>query len=262
MGIVFTSFDALLPSSDVFSTFIDATLYAIDGMSNDPHQTTPPGAQLRWQQGAAELSIVPVYQIDYRTLANLLAGLQANAVTFGSIRGGMYATRFNIYIPTGRIGRGKLVSRPPSLGSKPLSISASDNSTATARRRALTFPPDPFTFRVVSTPVSLMLSRYSAPFLLPDALYLLIEVMFAAAGTIRDSGQDVLIGRSWLWRQLTVGFELYPKTNMSWRNLATAAKGMKDFMTHYGAWGFRFDVKMDLAGHVGMGSFRGLSGRV
>ena len=262
MGIVFTSFYAVLPSSDVFSTFIDATLFVIDGMSNDPYKPTPPGAQLRWQQGAAELSVVPIHEINYRTLANLLAGLQATAVNFGSIRRGMYATRFDIYIMNSKIGTGKLVSQPPSLGSKPLSISTSENSTATARRRAFTFPPDPFFFRVPSTPVSLLLSRYGAHLSLPDAFYLLVEVMFTAAGTIRDAGQDVLIGHSWRWKALTIEFDLYPKANMSWRNLATAAKGMKDWMIHYGARGFRFDVEMDLAGHMGIGSFRGLSGSV
>ena len=255
MIIVFNSFDALLLSGDVFSTFIDAILYSIDGMSNDPHRPSLPETQLRWHQGAAELSVVPMYLISYQTLANLLAGLQTTLVAFGSITRGMYATRFDIYILNRRIGSGKLVSRPPNPSSNPLSTSTSDNSTATtARRRALTFPPDPFMYRVPSTPVSLTLTRYGIRLSLPDVLYLLIDVMFAAAGTIRDSGQDVLIGHSWRWKQSPIELDLYPKVNMSWRNLATAAKGMKDFMIAYGAMTFRFDVEMDLAGHMGIGS--------
>ena len=176
MAVVFTSFDALLPSSDVFSTFIDATLFTIDGMCNDPRRPIHPNAQLRWQQGATEFSIAPVHQINYQTLANLLAGLETSMTAFGSIRGGMYATRFDIYIMSGKIGSGKFVSRPPSLdGRRPISTSSTpDNSTATASRRALTFPPDPFMYRVPSTPVTLFFSRYGARFSLPDALYLYV----------------------------------------------------------------------------------------
>ena len=86
-----------------------------------------------------------------------------------------------------------------------------------------------------------------------------MDTMFAAAGTIRDSGQDVLIGRSWHWTQLTLVLDLYPRPNMSWRSLATAAKGMKDWMVAHGARGCRFDVDMDVTGRIGMGSLRRLS---
>ncbi|KAL8792479.1 MAG: hypothetical protein Q9195_004935 [Heterodermia aff. obscurata] len=257
MGIVFTSFDALLPSTDVFSTLIDATLFAIDGMSDDPRRPAPPGTQFRWQQGATEFSISPMHQMGYQTLANLVAGLQINMIIFGSIRSGMYATRFDIYIMTGKIGSGKIVSRPPSL-IRPTSPSTPNNTA-----RALTSPPaDPSIYRVPGAPVTLFLSRYSARFSLPDALYLLSEAMFGAAGTIRDSGHDVLIGHSWQWRQYTIGLDVYPKPHMSWRVLAEAVKGMKDWLIAYGGMGFRFDIELDGAGHIGVGSLRGLSGGV
>lgn len=256
MDLLFTSFDTLLQSSDVFSAFIDATLFAVDGLSDDGHQPTPYSMPLLWQQGAAELSIAPINQINYITLADILAGLQAVELTFSSVRNGMYATRFNIYVSNHKIGSGKIASRPPSPGRQNQVSSLSTNSTdaAASSRRALTLPPDPLSFRVDDTPISLFVSSYREALPLADQLHILLQSMFAAAGAIRDSGGDVLIGRSWIWAQSPVQLNLYPRVNMSWRSLATAAKGMKDFLFREGqGLNFRFEVLMDLEGRLGMG---------
>ncbi|KAG7009540.1 hypothetical protein G7Y79_00002g006550 [Physcia stellaris] len=254
MALVFTSFDAVLPSTSVLSTFIDALLFAVDGLAIDARQPTPYGRPLRWQQGAAELSILPINSVNYIILANTIGALEAAAITFGSVRNGMYATRFDIYVANTKIGTGRLASRRPSPRPPRLEFPASEtNTTAATARRALTAFRDPMTFRIADTPIALYLSDYRGQILLPDALYLLLHPMLTAAGAIRDTGADTFIGRSWTWRHADLQLALYPKVIMSWRNMATAAKGMKDWMMKYGGKDTRFEVDMEMVGSLGLG---------
>lgn len=254
MAVVFTSFDALLPSTSVLSTFIDATLFAVNGLAIDARQPTPYGRPLRWQQGAAELSILPINSVNYIILANTIGALEAVEITFGSVANGMYATRFDIYVANIKIGTGRLASRPPDPRPPRLESPVSEtNTTAATARRALAAPRDPMNFRVDDTPIALWLSSYRGQILLPDALYLLLQTMLTAAGAIRDTGADTFIGRSLTWKHADLQLALYPKQVMSWRNMATAAKGMKDWMIRYGARDTRFEVDMEMVGSLGLG---------
>lgn len=255
MALKFTSFGALLPSISVLSAFIDATLFAVDGLANHPRQPAPygRGRPLLWKQGSAELTITPINSINYIALANTIAGLETVDLAFGSQRNGMYAARFDIYVATLKIGSGQLANKPPrpSLGS-PV---PETNNTATARR-ALTDPGDPVRFHVDDTPISLWLSPYHAFLPLSKVLYLLLQSMLTAAGVIRDSGIDVFIGGRWRWDHAGLQLTLDPKEDMSWRNMATAAKGMKDWVVRDGAKDFQFRVDMDRVGNLGSGGLR------
>lgn len=251
MGLLFTSFGALLPSQDVFSTMIDATLVAIDGMVIDGKRLVP-AESLSWQQGAAQISIS--HPITYDALANTLAALSEVSLKFGSITQGLYATRFQIYAGARPIAYGQIASRPPAA-----SLSNTNPTTTTAR--SLMLPPDPFPIAVPDTPVTVIFSAYRKPIPKPVFLDLFLHVLYQAAGVIRDSRGDAVMGHHFVWRR-AAQFNMYPKMRMSWRNLAEAIKGMKTFVLRQESLDFRFQIGIERWDIVGMGRVGILDGKL
>lgn len=210
---------------------------------------------LNWQSGTAELSLTLSRGMDYNSLATTLAGLHDVEMTYG-----MFATRFDIRIHGQYIGGGQIASRPPNTptatyGSLPASnVSTIDaQSEVATARRDLTLPPSPYTMHVGNTPISVTFSSYREPLQADHILDCLVAAIFAAAGAIRDSGGDMLIGHSWVWKR-AVRLSLYPNKDMSWRNMADAVKGMRHFvLAGEGAIDFKFEVDIDRVGWVGIG---------
>lgn len=205
-------------------------------MEVDGRQPTDPRHPLRWSQGAAEFSLTAWGQtpLNYNHLASIIAGVHGISMKYG-----IYAVRFDIWIANQLIGGGQLASRRPRIITS--TTAAASNGTTHITARDLTSPPDPYRMHVSNTPITVVFSSYRGPMDPSALLDVLVAAIFTAAGAIHDTG-DAQIGQSLMWKR-AARFSLWPNEAMNWRDLADTVKGMKYFvLAEGGSLDFQFEL--------------------